>query len=396
MADVMICLPSLANWPSVLDQTLSGEQGTNRESVSKCQLQARNDYEAMQCWLREYQHKETTYRTYQKEAERFLLWSIHERGKALSSLNRDDVEAYLNFLDDPQPREKWCGAKTGRGCRRGDAEWRPFTGPLSHSAKMTAISAIDSLFNYLVDARYLAFNPMSLIRKKRFSVKNKIANELALHERILTVDEWHSMLDTLDYYPESTPAEKNEKERLKFLVAILFLLGLRVNELATHCWNAFRKVKDQWWFYVVGKGDKLARIPVNNELLRAMIQYRAHLNKTPYPVVDEARPLIASFTTGDGITPRQINKLLKKLALETACKYSNEPEKSNKFKKFSAHWLRHLSATMQDKAGISFKHIRANHRHENDETTRRYVHVLDKERHEDMQQLTLRKNNASS
>lgn len=390
MPDVMSGLPSLHNWPSVLDKTLSGELGTNRELTSKCQLRAHNDYEAIQCWLREYQHKETTYRTYQKEAERFLLWSIHERGKALSSLNRDDVEAYLHFLDDPQPREKWCGAKTGRGCRRGDPNWRPFTGSLSHSAKMTAISAIDSLFNYLVDARYLTFNPMSLIRKKRFSVKNKIANELALHERILTIDEWHAMLDTLDHYPESTLSEKNEKERLKFLVAILFLLGLRVNELATHCWNAFRKVEDQWWFYVVGKGDKLARIPVNDELMRAMIQYRAHLNKAPYPTSDEAKPLIASFTTGDAITPRQINKLLKELALETAKKYANEPEKANKLKKFSAHWLRHLSATMQDKAGISFKHIRANHRHENDETTRRYVHAIDQDRHDDMKKLILK------
>ena len=72
MPDLISGLPSLHNWPIVIDQALSGEQGDNREHVSKCQLQARNDYEAIQCWLREYQHKETTYRTYQKEAERFL------------------------------------------------------------------------------------------------------------------------------------------------------------------------------------------------------------------------------------------------------------------------------------------------------------------------------------
>ena len=76
-----------------------------------------------------------------------------------------------------------------------------------------------------------------LIRKKRFAVKNKIANELALHGRILTLEEWHAMLDTMNNYPESTRIEKNEKERLKFIIAILYLLGLRVNELATHCWN---------------------------------------------------------------------------------------------------------------------------------------------------------------
>ncbi len=113
MPDLTMSLPSLHAWPSVLEQSLSGEQGTNREASAKCQIQARNDYEALQCWLREYQQKQTTFRTYQKEGERFLLWCVYERRKALSSLNRDDVEAYLHFLDNPVPRDKWCGAKTG-------------------------------------------------------------------------------------------------------------------------------------------------------------------------------------------------------------------------------------------------------------------------------------------
>jgi len=68
----------------------------------------------------------------------------------------------------------------------------------------------------------------------------------------------------------------------------------------------------------------------------------------------------------------------------------HQPDKASKLRKFSAHWLRHLSASMQDRVGIQFKHIRANHRHENDETTRRYVHSIDNERHQDMQKLKLR------
>lgn len=359
----------------------------NVEERHQCKIRANNDYEAIQCWLNEYKHKETTFRTYQKESERFLLWSIYQKQKNLSLLDRDDIESYLTFLDDPQPRDLWCAKLGGRGCKRGDPNWRPFVGPLSHGAKMTAISSIDSLLNYLVDARYLTFNPMSLIRKKRFKVKSVIASEFALHARILTLDEWHAMLDTLEHYPESSIAEKNEKERLKFIIAILYFLGLRINELVTHHWNAFRKVDDRWWFYVMGKGDKMARIPVNNELLRAMIHYRSHLKRAPYPAENEDHPLIASFTTGRAITSRQINKLLKLLAIKTGKKHT---EKAEKLKGFSAHWLRHLSATMQDKAGISFKNIRANHRHENDETTRRYVHALDLDRHEDMQKLSLR------
>lgn len=44
-----------------------------------------------------------------------------------------------------------------------------------------------------------------------------------------------------------------------------------------------------------------------------------------------------------------------------------------------SYWLRHLSATIQDRADIEFRHIRANHRHEDDETTRVNVHCLDNE-----------------
>ena len=64
--------------------------------------------------------------------------------------------------------------------------------------------------------------------------------------------------------------------------------------------------------------------------------------------------------------------------------------KVRKLKKFSAHWLRHLSASMQDRVGIKFTHIKANHRHESGETTRRYVHAIDADRHQDMQKLSLR------
>lgn len=362
---------------------LSGEYGENRERNNSCQIPVKNDYEALQYWLNEYRHKPTTFRTYQKEAERFLLWSIIQLEKPLSSLKREDIEKYIKFLDDPKPRSRWC-TKSGRGCKRGDKNWRPFTGKLSHSSKMTALSVIDSLLSYLVDARYLAFNPFSLIRKRNLR-HDPQTNYFNVQERILNIDEWYALLDTLESRPES-----KEKARLVFIIKIFYFLGLRVNELASHQWNAFRKVDECWWFYVFGKGDKVGRVPVNDELLRAIITYRASINKTPFPNKDETFPLVHSFTTGKAITPRQINKLLKELAVECAKKFEDQPEKAHKIRKFSAHWLRHLSASMQDQAGIQFKHIRANHRHENDETTRLYVHALDNERFKDMQKLKLR------
>jgi site-specific recombinase XerD len=369
---------------------LDGSSGSNRYTEKKPQIRAQNDYEAIQCWLNEYKHKETTFRTYQKEVERFLLWCIYQEKTALSSMDRDNLEDYINFLNNPSPKEVWCSAKGGRGHKRGSLNWRPFTGPLSTSAKMTALSVIDSLFSYLVDARYLSFNPLSLIKKRKLLNARVQDNTFKIQERILEIDEWHALLDTLDNLPDAEDNEKNEKERLRLLVSLLYFLGLRINELASHTWNSFRKSDDLWWFFVFGKGDKLAKIPVNNELLRIIISYRAFLNKSPLPTTDDTSPLIVSLDRKNAITARQMNKLLKKLAIQAANKFIYQPEKKKKLKKFSAHWLRHLSASMQDHVGISFKHVRSNLRHENDDTTRLYVHAIDEERHCDMQKLKLR------
>ncbi|MHB1947564.1 MAG: tyrosine-type recombinase/integrase [Gammaproteobacteria bacterium] len=381
---------SLDLLPKSLNHFLNGEQGTNRETHHRCQINAKNDYEALQCWLNEYRHKPTTFRSYQKESERFLLWAVFQKKKPLSSLDRDDMEEYINFLADPQPHEIWCAKKTGRGCRRGDPAWRPFTGSLSTIAKKAAISSIDSLLSYLVDARYLAFNPLSLMRKRHSKMQSINTSEITLQERMLTLDEWDALLDTMENYPETTKKERDEKARLKFIINILYFLGLRINELVTHSWNSFQQIENDWWFHVVGKGDKVGRIPVNDELLRAVITYRAYLRKAPYPNIKDTDPLIIAFKSGKAITARHVNKILKKLAIETTKRFSNQPETVKKLKKFSAHWLRHFSASMQDRAGILFKHIRANHRHENDETTRRYIHAVDMERHQDMRKLKLR------
>src|SRR3990170_7079644 len=76
-------LPTLAELPSCLlfenRKVLMGEESresSNRETKHSCQIRAKNDIEAVQCWLDEYKDRPATYRTYQKEAERFVLWCI--------------------------------------------------------------------------------------------------------------------------------------------------------------------------------------------------------------------------------------------------------------------------------------------------------------------------------
>lgn len=388
-------LPRLIQLPHILKtQNLDGSQGSNREQVHLCQLRANNDYEAIQCWLKEYQHKETTYRLYQKEAERLLLWCIYQRKKPLSSLDREDFEAYFRFLQDPQPRHLWCGRAGGRGHHRGEAHWRPFAGPLSATTLATSITVIKSLMSYLNEGRYLTFNPLVLSRRKIGAFASNEERALKIQERVLELDLWNALIDTLDHLPETTDEEKADNERLRWLVSISYLLGLRVSELEKHPWSAFRQVNDKWWFYVIGKGDKAGKIPVNDELLAATIRFRTYFKyTTALPTPEDDKPIIPSWRSAKSLTGRYMNKLLKKLALRTiALHFTNQSDKAAKLKKFSIHWLRHQSASMQDLVGIAEKDIQANHRHSKAETTRGYIHALDEQRHEAMQRLTLRAN----
>ncbi|MES2503652.1 MAG: tyrosine-type recombinase/integrase [Myxococcota bacterium] len=346
------------------DEALCGASGSNRCQTRKCQIAAQHDREAIDAWLVEYAHKETTHRAYKKESERLLLWAVAQKRKAFSSLDRQDFEEYFAFLLNPSPKDLWCGPKGKH------FEWKPFVGPLSQSAQKTAIAIIDSLLNYLVQAAYLDFNPISLMRRQlgRFSPTIQT-------ERMLNDTEWSAFLGVLQELPEDL-----DKARLRFLVALLFLLGLRIQEVENHVFGDFRQIAGDWWFFVTGKGDKKAKIPVNEDLIAEMMRFRRWLRLSELPNPDERYPLIPSWRSNGALSTRQMSALIKSLALKTGLAG---------LEKLSPHWLRHHSATMQDKAGVRFTHIKANHRHENEQTTRRYVHSLDKERHEDMQKLRL-------
>lgn len=365
---------------------LDGSSGTNRAPSSQLQIRASNDWEAVSCWLDEYKEKATTYRTYRKEAERLLMWCVAERRKPLSSLQRADFDDYAAFLRNPQPHERWCAPK---GAPRGSQNWRPFTGPLSPSAIATSFAVLDSMMSYLLDANYLRFNPLSLIRRK-VSHQSKVdwysVNGV---ERILDDDEWEAMLAQLEAMPSESRHDADEKARLRFMIALLFLLALRIDELAQHRWSSFRYTNQRWWFYLIGKGDKGAKIPVNDELLAEVERFRRHFAMRPMSEATDNAPLIPSWQHPRGLGARQMSHLLKGLALKAAERFEPQSKQAQKLQRFSPHWLRHLSASMQDRQGIRFTHIKANLRHASDDTTRRYVHSHETERHEELNRLSL-------
>lgn len=334
----------------------------------ECMIDANNDLEAVLKWLDQYKVKKTTYSTYKREAMRFLLWCSSEAGKNLTALKVDDLENYLKFIQDPP--KSWCAPQR-----------RPFIKALNIVAYQCSARVINSLFNYLVNADYLRTNPLKLIRVNQAFNLTTEDRKYQAWARMLEADEWQAILDVLNNMPDRNQDETDLKIRTQFLFAVLYLLGLRISEVTGHCWNSFRLMDGKWWFFVKGKGDKPGHIPVNDKLLNYVKAYRLHLGKDAFPAAYEEDPLIVSRKTGKAYQLRILYNMVKDVGLKASLQFEHSKHKQEKLRKFSPHWLRHMAASHQYKAGMSMSMIQENLRHASVNTTRIYLHSEDEARH---------------
>ena len=355
---------------------------SNRAAPSiACQLAADNDLDAVRAWLAEFHQVPQTLRTYRKEAERLLLWALIERGKPLSSLTREDLLLYEAFLANPQPQERWCGKRLPRT----NAQWRPFLGPLAPHSRKQALLIINSLFGYLVRAGYLAGNPLALMRRRNSGEHQRQV------ERFLEQDQWQALLATVQDLPRSAEREQRYAERSRYLIALLYLLGPRVSEVAEHTMGSFVQIRGRWWWQVVGKGSKQAQVPVNQEMLDALTRYRQFYGLARLPTPEESTPLVMNLQGTKGIGGNMIYRIIKQLVNQAADHLAiTNPYQAAKLRRASTHWLRHTSITHQVEAGINLHFLQRNARHARLDTTGRYIHAEEKDWHEAMQLHCLR------
>ncbi|PIE82840.1 MAG: integrase [Candidatus Contendobacter odensis] len=367
-----------------LPQDLDGRTGRNRAGPEVvCQLAANNDLEAINAWLAEYHDSPQTLRNYRKEAERLLLWALLERKKPLSSLTREDCILYEIFLSDPQPGERWCGPKAPRH----SARWRPFLGALGPSSRKVAMLIINSMLSYLVKAGYLAGNPLALVRRRH---RNQNATNSV--ERFLEHDQWQALLDTIKALPQDSKRDQQHHARARYLLALLYLLGPRVSEIANHTMGSFVQIRSRWWWHVTGKGQKEARVPVNRDMLQALREYRQFLGLSPLPSPGEEIPLVMNLKGTSGISSNMIYRIIKDLVTKAAMRLdADDPYQAERLRRASTHWLRHTSITHQADAGIDLSHLQRNARHARLDTTGLYLHAEEKEWHDAMEQHRLKK-----
>ena len=227
-----------------------GSNGSNRAPRADCRVAADHDLAAVQAWLARRVSGSHTWRAYRKEAERFLLWAVLERGKAMSSLTAADCEAYRDFLAAPGPH--WTGPRNAR--RQGEA-WRPFEAALAARSAATAVTILRSMCTWLVEQHYLAANPWekSAVRARGATTPAPL--------RALSTREWDGVQRWLATLPPSPAAR-----RLRFMLDFGHATGLRLSELAAARFGWWQRMPQAdagsgWWVDVPGRAARCRRIP---------------------------------------------------------------------------------------------------------------------------------------
>jgi site-specific recombinase XerD len=373
----LISLP-LRDFP--LPTHLDGSEGSNRAASKPTQTSASTDLEAMSSWLASVQDTPTTFANYRKEAERLYLWATIQQGKPLSSLTHEDLIAYKAFLANPQPAERWVSHKRQK-FPRSDSRWRPFSGPLAPASQTQAMITINAMFAWLVDAGYLAGNPLSLLKRKTRSRKPSVT-------RYLDYGLWADLKNHIESLPRDTPRRRAQYARIRWAFTLFYLGGLRISEVTNGRMGDFScdHAPDgtiTWWLTVTGKGSKERKVPATAELMQELANYRLWLQLPAMPTSREQTPLILPLRQSDTPLTRWGLHCLIKGTFKRMAKAIDgaDTKRAETIARASAHWLRHTAGTHMMDHGMDVRTVRDNFGHESISTTDGYVHTEDTRRH---------------
>ncbi len=414
----------------VVPADLDGRAGAWRRPQAQCLLAAANDYEAVLAWLRSKQGLSAeqkvearqrrrsrdsgvegpldwlqtlshTQRAYRKEAERFLLWAVLERGRALSSMTAEDCTAYRGFLADPQPSGRWCAQ---RNRERWSPLWRPFEGPLSPRAQAHAVTILGNLYAFLTAHNYLMGNPWAGVRVPKSSAPRINAG------RSFTKAQWRFVGQQV-----AALEDTSVQQRLALALELLYATGLRLSEAVAAKVDDLQQVEyppdrddaeplQGWLLTVVGKGMRQREVPVPKELVARLGRYlaargleadvEAAANRGAF-VLGKAADLsarapqlaVAGVDPKAGIAANTLYDQVKRFFAGCAVVLQGRGDArgAERFQKASTHWLRHTHASHSIAAGTPVEIAQQNLGHASLATTTVYVTTEKKRRLKAMQ-----------
>lgn len=388
------------------------------------ELRAVDGYQVVRSFLNSYAGNETTFNSYRTHAERLLLWSLLIRRKPILDLTRVDAESFMEFCLNPPPG--WVGPVVksrfkrvgGRKAQDSDTympndAWRPFNVVAPKRSKAGTSSTVQdkkytpaqgtvaqifavcgSFYQHANDEGYTETNPFRAVKQKS---AYKQRNTYEIGSRSLTPLQWDYVIETAGIMADEDPAH----ERTLFILATIFSMYLRVSDLVGRDnWEPTmgdfrRNAQGDWFFHVVGKGNKAAKISVRDDYMSTyMARYRRYLGLPAVPVRGERTPLLTSLNGRAGLSDRQIRLLVQGVfdrALERMKEDAWSEDEIANLHDASLHWLRHTSATF-DAPLRDAKDLQADLRHESMRTTLDiYYNALDDQRASSVKQLPVRR-----
>lgn len=412
---------------------LDGSAGRLRDRANASAIEASNDYEAMQTWLRLKKSKATV-ALYEREVTRLIAWAIQVRGKAMSSLSLEDALAYRDFLYDVPETIliKKGPRRTSRDTLQdqGAIAVAGFTKQgLSTSTVKKALVIISGFFSWLLQVRYVSANPfigvtadrslagigmgstqaedvkdMQRARDRRKSVRDRVLPQEAVDAAITFLDGAHPT--------EDRPAIA----RMRFVFLAAVMMGLRISEIASARRDHLEYVQPDpaadlpgcWILHVLGKRDKPREVPVPDRLIPVLEEYleTRGLLQRPSPSLPvppgtflvgalpshtatpdgPQRSKSRSKAAGDGVRPQAIHHVLKQLFDRVLIEGRFKDESSrDKLRRASAHWLRHTMATHSVAQDVPLDVVASVLGHADISTTSIYVHAERKRKRQEMQ-----------
>jgi integrase len=275
----------------------------------------------------------------------------------------EDLVSYQRFLQDPQPPARWCLQAEPHELAPGvpNPAWRLFVSALSPSAARQALTILFGLFESLCAVGYLEGNPLRAARRPAV-------------QRYLEPATWQFVLEHL----ETWPREQARYQRTRFLLSFLYLTGLRRSKIAQATTADLVQRRGQWWLQVCGKGGLALPVPIPEDALEVLGDYRVSTGRSAGPDPRHPQPLLMDLHgQGHALTSKAVHPIVTAL-FESAAAACADPA-------LAAPHGRH-----QLNAGIPLLVVRDNLRHASVKTTERYLHVEPDRQHAQTQKHRLR------
>jgi len=324
---------------------------------------AQADAAAIEAWLDHYLPETShTWRAYRTQAERFLLWAVHARGRALADLTAEDGNAYTGFLADPQPAAQWVGR---RGTPRDRPEWRPFEGPLSAASVRHAVKIVKALCAWLVEQGRLTANPFQSVLPAPEPAPRIRA------ERSFSAVQWQylkTFVSTLD-------ADDPRTVRLRFMLRFAYATGLRISE-QSRATVADLRMNDGWTLDVPGARTRTVTLPETViDALRDHMEARGlgrDIERLPAttPLIGRIKDALSDAS----LSVAQVAAIWKRCFAQAGKSLATGDAKgAAQLAQASAHWLRHTAGAHALARGMSRKAVQQQLGHASITTTAAYA-----------------------